>query len=103
MDAIILSTLQILPFYRSVGVLRSRVHLAVSEENEAHLAWLEGALNYAFVERKPELWDYLEAVMDEVLFEVENGPLRSAKSETLLPFPTLLMPRCSSAPGPLSS
>ena len=43
----------------------------VSEDNEARLAWLEGALDYAFVQRKPELWAYLEAVMDEVLFEME--------------------------------
>ena len=43
----------------------------VSEDNEARLAWLEGALDCAFVQRKPELWAYLEAVMDEVLFEME--------------------------------
>ncbi len=49
------------------------MHLVVSEDNEDRLAWLEGALGYAFVQRKPELWAYLEAVMDEVLFEVENG------------------------------
>ncbi len=54
-------------------MLQSRLHLVVSEDNEARLAWLEGALGYAFVQRKPELWAYLEAVMDEVLFEVENG------------------------------
>ncbi len=47
------------------------MHLAVSEDNEAHLAWLEGALDYAFVRRKPELWAYLEAVTDEVLIEIE--------------------------------
>ncbi len=52
-------------------MLQSRLHLAVSEDNEARLAWLERALDYAFVQRKPELWDYLEAVMDEVLFEIE--------------------------------
>jgi hypothetical protein len=43
----------------------------VSMDNEARLAWLEGALGYAFEQRKPELWAYLEAVMDEVLFEME--------------------------------
>jgi hypothetical protein len=25
------------------------------------------------VQHKPELWAFLEAVMDEVLFEMENG------------------------------
>ena len=54
-------------------MLNSKLHLAVSADNEARLAWLEGALDYAFVQRKPELWAYLEAVMDEVLFEIENG------------------------------
>ena len=43
----------------------------MSEENEARLAWLEKALEYAFAQRKPDLWAYLEAVMDEVLFEME--------------------------------
>ena len=52
-------------------MLQSGLRLAVSAENEACLAWLEGALGYAFVQRKPELWTYLEAVMDEVLFEIE--------------------------------
>ncbi len=52
-------------------MLQNRLHLMVSADNEARLAWLEGALDYAFVQRKPELWAYLEAVMDEVLFEME--------------------------------
>ena len=52
-------------------MLQNRLHLMVSVDNEARLAWLEGALGYAFVQRKPELWTYLEAVMDEVLFEME--------------------------------
>ena len=43
----------------------------VSVDNEARLAWLEEALDYAFVQRNPDLWAYLEAVMDEVLFEME--------------------------------
>jgi hypothetical protein len=45
----------------------------VSMDNEARLAWLESALDYAFVQRKPELWAYLEAVIDEVLFEMESS------------------------------
>jgi hypothetical protein len=44
---------------------------AVSSDNEAMLAWLEGALEHAFARRSPELWTYLEAVMYEVLFEME--------------------------------
>jgi hypothetical protein len=52
-------------------VLQSKLNLAVSTDNETRLVWLERALDYAFVQRKPELWAYLEAVMDEVLFEME--------------------------------
>jgi hypothetical protein len=40
-------------------------------KNEKTLVWLEGALEYAFMKRRPELWAYLEAVLDEVLFEME--------------------------------
>jgi len=45
--------------------------LAMSVDNEKTLVWLEGALQYAFMERRAELWAYLEAVLDEVLFEME--------------------------------
>ena len=31
----------------------------------------EGASEHAFVQRKRELWTYLETVMEEVLFEIE--------------------------------
>jgi hypothetical protein len=44
---------------------------AIGVNNEKTLVWLEGALEYAFMERRPELWAYLEAVLDEVLFEME--------------------------------
>ena len=54
-------------------MLQNMLHLMVSMDNEARLAWLEGALDYAFVQRKPELWAYLEAVIDEVLFEMESS------------------------------
>ncbi len=54
-------------------MLQNRLHLAVSAENEARLAWLEQALDHAFVQRKPDLWAYLEAVMDEVIFEIESS------------------------------
>ena len=40
-------------------------------DNEAALAWLEDALAYAFTRGRPELWAYLEAVVDEVLLEME--------------------------------
>jgi hypothetical protein len=43
----------------------------MSVDTDASLAWLEGALDYAFVQHKPELWAYLEAVLDDVLFEME--------------------------------
>ena len=73
MAAIIRLRLQTLPFFRSVGVLQSKLHLAVSADNEARLVWLEGALDYAFVQHKPALWAYLEAVVDAVLFEIEHA------------------------------
>ena len=44
---------------------------AAGVDNEACLRWLERALQEAFEQRKPELWAYLEAVMDEVFFEIE--------------------------------
>ena len=47
------------------------MHLTVKLDNDAGLAWLEDALAYAFMQRRPELWAYLEAVMDELLFETE--------------------------------
>ena len=54
-------------------MLQNRLHLMMSVDTDASLEWLEGALDYAFVQHKPELWAYLEAVLDEVLFEMENG------------------------------
>ena len=39
--------------------------------NDVCLAWLDGALGQDFENRQPELWAYLEAVMEEVLFELE--------------------------------
>jgi hypothetical protein len=41
-------------------------------DNEAGLAWLEDALAYAFAHSRPELWAYLEVVMEDVLFEIES-------------------------------
>jgi hypothetical protein len=40
-------------------------------EDQATLAWLDDALRYAFELAKPDLWAYLEAVLEEVLFETE--------------------------------
>ena len=40
-------------------------------DSEAGLEWLDEALSYAFAHSRPELWAYLEAVMDDVLFEME--------------------------------
>ena len=45
--------------------------MTVRMDNEAGLAWLDDALAYAFMRGRPELWAYLEAVMEEVLFEME--------------------------------
>jgi hypothetical protein len=42
------------------------LHLTLNVDNEAGLAWLEDALAYAFTHRRPELWAYLEAGMDDV-------------------------------------
>ena len=47
------------------------MHLTAKANNDANLAWLEDAFLYAFAHRRPALWAYLEAVMDEVLFEME--------------------------------
>ncbi len=44
---------------------------AAGVDNEACLGWLDDALQGAFGQRKPKLWTYLEAVMDEVFFELE--------------------------------
>jgi hypothetical protein len=43
----------------------------VKVDNDAGLAWLDEALTYAYMQRRPELWAYLEADFDDVLFEVE--------------------------------
>jgi hypothetical protein len=47
------------------------LHLTVKLDNDAGPAWLEDALAYAFMQRRPEFWAYLEAVTDEVLLEME--------------------------------
>ncbi len=47
------------------------LHLMLSVDNEAGLAWLDIALAYAYAHSRPELQAYLEAVKDDVLFEME--------------------------------
>lgn len=49
------------------------------EDSETCLAWLDGALMRAFEDGKPELWAYLEAVMEEVLFEIEAHSRNAAR------------------------
>ena len=46
----------------------------MSPDNEACLTWLDRALGQAFEDGRPELWAYLEAVMEEVLFEMKGSP-----------------------------
>ena len=45
------------------------VRLAPGVDNESCLTWLDGALEQAIKRRKPGLYAYLEAVLEEVLFE----------------------------------
>ncbi len=40
-------------------------------DNEDCVAWLDGALEHAYMRRQMKLLAYLEAVMEEVLFEEE--------------------------------
>jgi hypothetical protein len=49
---------------------------AAGVDNEACLGWLDVALQEAFGQRKPELWVYLEAVMDEGVFRDRGRTLR---------------------------
>jgi hypothetical protein len=55
----------------SEGTTEKGLRLTLGVDNEAGLAWLEDALAYAFAHSRPGLWAYLEAVMDDVLFEME--------------------------------
>ena len=49
------------------------MHVAVNAEVGATLGWLAGALEYAYTHGQVQLLAYLEAVMEEVLFDVELG------------------------------
>ena len=43
-------------------------------DNEVRLAWLEGALQQLRPERQKKVLGYLEAVLDEVVFEMKEAP-----------------------------
>ena len=43
-------------------------------DNEGCLAWLEGALRRLRAEGQKKVMGYLEAVMEEVVLEMERGP-----------------------------
>jgi hypothetical protein len=66
MDVVTLHTLRTLSCGRAKLELRTNM-----DDDTATLAWLEDALRQAFELRRPELWGYLEAVLEEVLFEME--------------------------------
>ncbi len=44
-------------------------------DNEGCVAWLDGALEHAYVHGQIKFLAYLEAVMEEVLFEEEPSAL----------------------------
>lgn len=47
------------------------MHLAVNAEIRAMLGWLDGALEHAYTHGEIEHLAYLEAIMEEVLVDVE--------------------------------
>ncbi len=49
------------------------MHLGVNAEIGAILGWLDGALEHAYTHGQIELLAYLEAIMEEVLFDIELG------------------------------
>ncbi len=51
--------------------MRSPPRLLAGVDNEGCVAWLDGALEDAYVHGQIKLLAYLEAVMEEVLFEEE--------------------------------
>ena len=46
----------------------------MSVDNEVCLAWLEGALRRLRAEGQAKTVGYLEAVLEEVVLEMEDGP-----------------------------
>ena len=51
-----------------------RRHTPLSLDNEGCLAWLEGALQRLRPEGQKKVLGYLEAVLDEVVFEMKTAP-----------------------------
>ena len=46
----------------------------MSPDNEVCFAWLEGALRQLRAEEQTKVVGYLEAVLEEVVLEMESGP-----------------------------
>jgi hypothetical protein len=51
--------------------MRTPTRLVAGVDNEGCVAWLGGALEHAYMHRQMKFLAYLEAVMEEVLFEEE--------------------------------
>ena len=45
-------------------------HLWLTESDEAILAWLEDTLAHAFEQGQERIAEYLQAVLDELVFEI---------------------------------
>ena len=56
----------------------------MSEDNEACIAWLEDALQQLRWEGPPKVVGYLEAVLEEVVFETKMVPGAYPRSVTYL-------------------
>jgi hypothetical protein len=55
-------------------LLKGRLmHSAVSAYDEITLAWLDAALEHAYVRGQMRLLAYLEAVIEDLVFEMELG------------------------------
>ena len=53
---------------------------ASGDEESVALAWLEDALGYAYVHGQMQTLAYLEAVMEDVVFEMEMAASKKAFS-----------------------
>jgi hypothetical protein len=59
--------------------MRTPPRLVPGVDNEGCVAWLDSALEHAYMRRQMKLLAYLEAVMEEVLFEEEpSAPLATS-------------------------
>ena len=59
---------------RKVQLRREWSTRFLSKDNEAYLAWLEDALQQLSPEGQSEVVGYLEAVLEEVVFETKIAP-----------------------------